>query len=383
MSPIAVEDLRGPAALGFLRTDWNDLYAAAHEPSPFLGGEWLNAWTEHFLVGRGVRVLVARDEASILGAVALVEDRQAIARRLTFLGAYDAGPDYLDVLAAAGRERDAAAALFGRLRDSEDFDVCILDGLPAESPSVHVLAELFVEAAGYECQSSPRFVCPRIALDTSWSAVLARSRRADNFTRRIRRLRSENDFEWREVCDADGTPDAFERFFELHQRRWRGAGGSEAMGRPSVQAFHRDVVPALAQAGKLRFEELWVAGACRASIYGLNAGQTYAFYQSGFDPDWSSSSVGLVALGLSIEAAIARGARVYDFLHGTEPYKFDWASSARETVLIRLTRRNLSSFAWRAQKRAGVAARGTVRSLLPPVLGERVRRARRRRQERT
>jgi CelD/BcsL family acetyltransferase involved in cellulose biosynthesis len=380
-----VDDLRGSDAFAFLTVGWDALYAASREPSPFLSREWLSAWAQHFLVGRDVRVLVAREEGAAFGAIALVEEHVRIAgiptpiRRLTFLGAYDAGPDYLDVLAAEGRELDAAAVLFGHLHASADFDVCILDGLPAESVSIEILDELFEQSARHHYAKTPLFVCPRISLDGPWEAVLARSRRADNFKRRLRKLRSEPGFEWRHTDDAPG---ALERFLGLHERRWRGVGGSEAMGRPSVRAFHRDVVPALAHAGRLRFEELWVGGACRASIYGLESGGTYAFYQSGFDPDWSGFSVGLVALGLSIEGAIGRGAVVYDFLHGAESYKFDWASTARETVSVRLTRRNLSGTVWRAEKRTRSAARTAAKSLLPDRAVERIRRLRRSRQER-
>jgi len=42
----------------------------------------------------------------------------------------------------------------------------------------------------------------------------------------------------------------------------------------------------------------------------------FYFYQSGFDPTYERSSVGLITMGLSIQAALEEGACEYDLLHG-------------------------------------------------------------------
>jgi CelD/BcsL family acetyltransferase involved in cellulose biosynthesis len=153
------------------------------------------------------------------------------------------------------------------------------------------------------------------------------------------------------------------------------------MGRPALQAFHRDVVVRLAEAGWLRFEEIWAEGACRASIYGIDAGEAYCFYQSGYDPDWAKRSVGLVCLGLSIEEALERGVRRYDFLRGTETYKFDWASGTRETVAMRVAARGIPSTLLLAREGAEAAARAAAHALLPNAAVDLLRRLRRSREQ--
>ena len=65
-------------------------------------------------------------------------------------------------------------------------------------------------------------------------------------------------------------------------------------------------------------------------IYCLRYRGAMLFYQSGFDESWTKQSVGLVAMGLAIKAAIEEGAREYDLLHGSEEYKFQWAAGTRE-----------------------------------------------------
>jgi CelD/BcsL family acetyltransferase involved in cellulose biosynthesis len=91
-------------------------------------------------------------------------------------------------------------------------------------------------------------------------------------------------------------------------------------------------VPALAQGGMVRFEELWAEGECRATYYGFERGDHYWLYQTGYDPGWAKKSVAFVRMGLSIKEAAARGVRCYDLLRGTETYKFDWAAGARVTL---------------------------------------------------
>jgi CelD/BcsL family acetyltransferase involved in cellulose biosynthesis len=73
-----------------------------------------------------------------------------------------------------------------------------------------------------------------------------------------------------------------------------------------------------------------------AALYGLRHGDTFYFYQSGFDPVWSRQSVGLVMKGLAIKSAIEEGAAEYDFLHGAEEYKCHWARQTRELVRLEL-----------------------------------------------
>ena len=72
------------------------------------------------------------------------------------------------------------------------------------------------------------------------------------------------------------------------------------------------------------------------SSYGFRYGDKFYFYQSGFDPGYARQSVGLVALGLTIKAALEEGAMEYDLLHGDEEYKFLWAHQTRELRRLEL-----------------------------------------------
>jgi CelD/BcsL family acetyltransferase involved in cellulose biosynthesis len=368
-----------------LRAGWEALFAASRA-APFLSWEWTAAFAAHLAGPRRPRILVAREGGAPVGILPLAAEETrpfglpVPVRRISFLAEKPGGADYLDVLAPAGREHEVGAALVEHLAGAGGFDVLDLDGLAADSPTLPLLVHRF---AGWAFRLEPRFVCPTVTLPADFSRLVKATRRGENFRRRLRQLREGPGYERRVIADVDGAVPALERFLALHDARWHGEGGSDAMGRPAVRAFHREVVALLAGTGRLGFEELWSEGGCRASIYGIVCGDRYHFYQSGYDPAWAGRSVGLVALGLSLEAAIARGLARYDFLRGTEPYKFDWANGARHTVAVRIAARGLPAALSRSREEAERTARAAAHRLLSPEAVERLRRLRRRREARS
>jgi len=382
MAELTVKEMHGVNAIGALRAEWQALFRASDAP-PFLSWEWIAAWQQWLSRGRTPYLLCARDGSKLVGLLPLgVEELRPMglpvkARWLSLLGEGFGCADYLDVLAPPEYAHEASSAIFDHLARRVSFDILELDGMAADSPNLPLLARRFGEETGFQHRLTPRYVCPQVELDGDWAAILRRSRRADNFKRRLRQLRARDGFEYRVITRPAESGAAFERFLELHEACWIERGGSDATGHESLRSFHRDVVVRLAEAELSRFDELWVEGACRASIYGLDDGQRYCFYNSGYDPAWKNASPGLVLLGLSIEDAVKRGVRRYDFLRGTETYKFDWASTTRETVSVLIARRGLPARLFVAREQTKLAMRAFAVAMLPRRAAEFVRRWRR------
>src|SRR5262245_63407433 len=87
--------------------------------------------------------------------------------------------------------------------------------MAADSPNLPLLARRFGDATGFRHRLTPRYVCPQVELDGDWAAILRRSRRADNFKRRLRQLRARDGFEYRVITRPAESGAAFERFLEL------------------------------------------------------------------------------------------------------------------------------------------------------------------------
>jgi CelD/BcsL family acetyltransferase involved in cellulose biosynthesis len=382
VSKLRVEERRGQEALEALRREWQALFHSA-SASPFLSWEWMGAWQRSFGQGRIPRLLCARAGERLIGLLPLAEEERWLAglpmkvRRWSFLGERYVGADYLDVLAEPGREPEAAAAIFEHLAASGGFDVLELEGMAADSLSLPLLVRRFGDHAAYKYQLEPQAFCPQVEIAGNWEQVLAGSKRGREFYRRVRRLHAKWNFEWRVVTEPEEAVAAFNRFLVLHEKRWARQGGSDAMSSAAHRAFHRAVVEQLAPTGLLRFEEMWLDGQCCASMYGMNAGERFCFYQIGYDPAWAKQSVGFMLLGLSIQDAVNRGVKTYDFLRGSETYKFDWANCIRSTMRMRIASRSLISTLAITSEQVAAAAETAIKAVLPDRALDHIQRWRR------
>ncbi len=379
MNRMVVEEVSGAEALDELRHDWKSLHRA-NSGIPFLSWEWLSAWRRWLGGAVEPRILRVRDGARLVALLPLASREVAVApgmrpvRRLSFLGDGPGGADYLDLLAGDPDREEALRAISDYLAADRSFDLLELDGVAAGSPLLPALRRNFEGMAGFTTVITPRYVCPRIELKRGWTKILSESGRGENYRRQSRKLAALRDYGLRVRTEPGEIEDAFERFLLLHEDRWSPEGGSDATGHERLRAFHREAVALLARAGMLRFEELWVEGGCRASIYCLEDGRNSYCYSSGYDRSWSRFSPGMILLGLSIRSAAERGLEYYDLLRGSEPYKFQWANELRETVLLRISRRRLSARALRARESAGDWLRDGAKRMLPESGLRRLRR---------
>jgi CelD/BcsL family acetyltransferase involved in cellulose biosynthesis len=121
-----------------------------------------------------------------------------------------------------------------------------------------------------------------------------------------------------------------------------------------------------------------VGGQAVASVYGILHGQTFVYFQSGYDPAWRNRSVGLVLVGETFKDAIEMGLTEYDFLRGTETYKADWVSKQRRTVSLRVHGAGFAGEWFTRSEDWARQARNAVKGVLSDGLVEKVRRFRRR-----
>jgi CelD/BcsL family acetyltransferase involved in cellulose biosynthesis len=371
MSQLIVEVKQGVEALRALRTEWKHLFQLAGV-APFLSWEWAATWHKWFGKGKIPYLICVREGGTLIGLLALLHEVRRLAggklERFSLLGDDFGGADYLDMIAMPGKQEAVVTAISKELIGVARRGGMKLDGFATDSLLLAEIATRFRQDRGFICRTASQYVCPQVALGSDWREILRRSRRADNFKRRLRQLSVKEGFAHRVVTERDAALPAFERFLRLHNSRWAEAGGSEMTGHERLTSFHRDLVVRFAEAGLLRFDELWVEGECRASIYGLEHGRQYFFYNSGYEQAWRGASVGLVLLGLSIKSAVERGIEVYDFLRGTEAYKFDWAETTRETVVIRVAPKRPRAALLLAYEQARETIRKGAREKLPDWL---------------
>jgi len=180
-----------------------------------------------------------------------------------------------------------------------------------------------------------------------------------NFRRRLRQLEREFEIDWRPARDDEERREAIEVLFRLHRDRFSDRGGSDALHTEALLDFHRDFSATALRRGWLRLFVLRLDGRPAAALYGFRYGQSFLFYQAGFDRAFARHSVGLVAMGLAIRAAIEEGASEFDLLHGDETYKSLWARSERELERVELFPPTLYGHGHRLLRQGARAARAT------------------------
>jgi len=79
----------------------------------------------------------------------------------------------------------------------------------------------------------------------------------------------------------------------------------------------------LSEAGIFKLFFMEVDGKRVASCIAFDYGDAYLLYNSGYDPEYSALSVGLLNKAFCMRDALEAGKSTFDFLRGTERYKYD------------------------------------------------------------
>ena len=333
-----VERIRDEAGFLAIREEWNELLARTDQATPFLTWEWLYSWWKHLGRRFDLDVLAVRSGGR-LQAVAPFFTRGWEPMRLRLfrcsflLGSPmpvgNVGSDYLDVFAApeaSAAVNEIADVLDAQRRVLELAQVC------ATGSTVRRIAERLADSGWRLRRDDERDVCPWIDLEGhTWESYLATRGSEHRYAvqRKLRKIAKDFEVRFDQVQTEAERTLALGQLIDLHDRRWREKGESNAFHTPALRAFHEDFSRLALEQGWLRLYVLRLNGAPAAAFYALRYGDTYSFFQSGFDPAYSRHSVGLVAMALSIQAAIREGAKRYDMLHGSEEYKFHWANATR------------------------------------------------------
>jgi CelD/BcsL family acetyltransferase involved in cellulose biosynthesis len=365
----AVLTLDDPALFASFRDEWDELLESSASKCLFLTWEWLYTWWKHLALDRRLFLLTVR-ENDLLTAILPLASRRAdpqgtfLFETAEFLGTGTVGSDYLDVVVRRGHEPQALEALADAL--SRRHGRLVLSQAKEHASHASALADL-LSRRGWRTNARTTSICPYIDLARhdweSYLASLGASHRY-NFRRRLRGLSKQHEMKLETASSEEGRARILEALFRLHHRRWSTRGGSDAFQSQRLLAFHRELSAIALQRGWLRLNLLQVDGEPAASVYGFLYDGVFYFYQSGFDPRFAKESVGLVALGLTIQGAIGEGAREFDFLHGDEAYKFQWAREARTLAQWELYAPRLTSAFYKGLVDSARAALGAVRGVL-------------------
>ena len=316
----------GPSEIRTRPEDTEDLLGGwrrlAAGGSYFLSPDWVLGWWETLGAGTEGEVAVWRGPSGELEAVApLGRSRQRLHRRLpvrvtawTNLGSGPGAADHCGWPVAAGRAGDVAAWIAAKATRAP----LLLRDLDPDTgaPLVPAGARRIATSA-----------CPRLGIPAdgaAWPPSSSFRKQLRAYARKLER----RDVKFRWVACPELTDEHLETIFHLHERRWSATGRPSSFDR-SRAGLHRRLI---ARGGPGRGPAMVLAerdGQAVGALYGFRWGEVFAYYQTGWEPEWADANLGTVLVAEAIRLAGLAGARVFDFLRGAEAYKYRFGATDR------------------------------------------------------
>lgn len=340
-----------------LRDEWRALLAQSFSAEPMLDPDWLLTWWRHYGEKRELAVGLFYENGCLVGLAPLCRRRYRYFpgmtyRRLEFLGAgFDeqdgVGSDYLCLIAKPESHTRVCDAFVRRLADGSfgSWDECLLQMMDGSHPvSAGIRASLTQSQLAFEEASNAQ--SPYMTLPQSWESYLAglSKKRRQSLHYALRDFK-----EWAEACpggwrveranDDETLRRALHAVGALHTARWRSEGVTGAFSSKRFVEFHNEYACKMLAEGRLELAWLSVAGQPVAGIYCFHANGKVYFYQSGRVMNVPSKvRLGIVMLILTLQEAIRKGAREFDFLGGEAQYKRLFATGSRDLIGFRVAR---------------------------------------------
>ena len=310
---------------------WRDLLSTSAVDTIFITPQWQKVWWDQFGDGAEMLLLSLQGQNGIEGMAPLARREGTI----TFIGSQDLF-DYNDFLVSKGAESRFYSYLLNHL-DGEEWETIELFSVPENSPTLTYLPDL-ARRHGHSVEVKEEDVAPGLNLPGSWDGYLEGLSKKDRheLRRKLRRLYSaDQEFRLSKVTDPVEIENNLESFFVL-MRTSRGA--KHHFLTPAREQFFRKVTAEMSMIGVFKLFFLDQGGQPVAAAMCFDYGPARLLYNSGYDPAYHYFGVGLMLKALCLKDAIEDGKSYFDFLRGSEPYKYDLGGKDRTVYQLVVTR---------------------------------------------
>ena len=307
---------------------WGDLLPSCWTNTVFVTPWWQTTWLNHFGDKSTSRIIAASNGALVGIAPMNVSDGT-----VTFLGDTDLF-DYRDFLMPKGGEDEFYPVVFDEI-DTWEWDTLCLESVPEDSPTIRFAITVSKEK-GWHVTVEEEDKAPFKSLPDTWDDYVSGlgKKYRHELRRKVRKLGNSG-----EVTQYDCTPEMLPGhlpdFFRLH--RMSSPEKSEFMTE-ARERFFTELMETASARGHLKLSMLELDGVRVAACINFDYEDSYLLYNSGYDPAYSQLSVGFVNKAWTIKDAIESGKRTFDFLRGTERYKYDLGAEDRSIYKIMIRR---------------------------------------------
>ena len=309
---------------------WEDLLPSCWTNTVFVTPWWQCTWLNHFGDPSTPRILKSTDDSGALLGIAPMSVSDGT---VTFLGDSDLF-DYRDFLVRKGGEDIFYPTVFDEIHTWE-WDTLTLESVPEGSPTMGFAAAAASDK-DWRLTVEEEDKAPFKSLPGDWESYVSGlgKKYRHELRRKVRKLGNAG-----EVTQYDCTPEMLPGhlpdFFRLH--RLSSPEKAEFMTE-ARERFFTELMESAAARGCLKLSMLELDGLRVAACINFDYEDSYLLYNSGYDPVYSQLSVGFVNKAWTIKDAIESGKQTFDFLRGTERYKYDLGAEDRAIYTIRIRR---------------------------------------------
>jgi len=291
---------------------WTELFQVSPGVTPFLSFEWFQTLSRHLLKD-DPQVLVFSQGNAVIGIIPARIDEG----RLILIGD-DRVTDLNGMLWASGHEHEVIECL-SRYVSQHALSID-LHPLETDSPLVTMLGR-HVQGLRVERIDT----CPLLELTSNWNEYL------DGLTGKARHELRRKMNKVNGATLSDVQPSDIEKLFDLMVRSDE---AKRSFLKTETMGFFRDLAEEFSAKEWLRLRVAYLGESILGMIFAFGFRDRVFLFNMGFAPELRQLSPGIVTVALDIKAAIEEGYHFYDFLRGTEKYKYGLGARERQTVRI-------------------------------------------------
>ena len=303
----------------------------------FFSWNWCVQWFTSFAnASDRPYVIVGHDDNQWLGIAPLMIS----GRKLRFLGSGTACSDYANLITSKHHYNHFAesvakwmATQFAQPGDLDFVDIFEIEGCGENDRNLDYFCELLTinDFGIHETETEGTWKVHLPETFEQLKATFSKSMRRKTKAARKRLAESDNT---KTYADTGNFRSVWQTFVSLHQKRRHSLGQQGCFSDNRFENFLRSAVSELLDRDLADLITISKSDQPIAAVLLLYCGDTCMMYQSGLDPNFSAQEPGYQSVMLSIEHAIAKGCKHFDFLRGDEPYKARWGTT-REAIVRR------------------------------------------------
>jgi CelD/BcsL family acetyltransferase involved in cellulose biosynthesis len=337
----------------YMREEWDSLLEKGVTNEIFLSWEWIYSWWDVFKNG-GSQIYLLRGKNSMgetIGIAPFYLQKQTLLGNLKrnilrFCSSLETYPDHLDIITTKDYEDLFSEAVVNYLIQNEkDWDLIRLEGVHENAIIKNYLTSPRPKMKNLLITSVRDGKCPYLAIDRSFEDYLKSfSPKKRQTLLRKRRILMDREKAVFKAVQCDEEPEKYlQELFALHEERARQKRIRTTFSGKDIYRFHSKIIHSLLKDGKVVLAFLYKEFNPLVSYYCIKHNKKVYYYQAGLSHEGEKKSAGTVLFSLLLEDAFGERYKEFDFLRGSEEYKYFWTKNYRENYSITLRKDDLTN----------------------------------------